>query len=428
MDAGSARYPSLARARFSQIVVGLIGLFCAMDITVVSLLVEPIKADLHLTDVQVGLVQTTSFYAAYGCLAVPMGILADRRSRVRMLVVAMVLWCGGLLMVGLSHGLWLLAAAKGLMGVALAMTYPAAMSLLADSFPPERRSFASISVGLGQDLGAGAGLLVGGVGYSALVAMTAGDPSALGGIEPWRAVSLIFAALGLLLIPAVIVLREPERMERRSGATGSWRELAAHRSFLLPLFIGMMAMGGLVSALRAWFAPALMRLYALQPGEFASWLSAIMLIAGLSGHLLSGKLVDMTNRSGGHARAMRLAAAAALFCVPASFVATVPAVSGFAGLASVFMIASGVAVAIPVIVINLRMPNELRGLTMGLYVVLLSLAGMAGAPMVGYVSEAFGGESMLGWALAVVGAPCALVAALAFWSAARPGVKAGSEA
>lgn len=417
----AARYPTLARARYAQAVVALIGLFCAMDITVVSLLIEPMKHDLHLTDVQIGLVHTTSFFAAYGLFAIPMGMIADRWPRARMLLAAMILWCGGLLLIALSHDLWLLSAAKALMGVALAMTYPAAMSLIADYFPPDRRAFATVSFGMGQDLGGGAGLLVGGIGYSALVAAVLADPLALGGVSPWRAVSFIFAALGVLLIPAVFALREPMRMERRSDARGSWRELWAYRAFLMPLFAGMMAMGGLVSGLRAWFAPALMRLYALQPGDFALWLSIVMFGAGLIGHLLSGKLVNMTRARGGHASAMRLAAGAAALCIPGSFVATAAGVPGFAALASLLMIASGIAVAVPVIVINFRVPNELRGLTMGLYIVLLSVAGMVGAPLVGYVSQVLGDEKMLGRAMALVGAPCALLATLAFLLATRSG-------
>jgi MFS family permease len=412
-----ASYPSLMQARVAQIVVAAIGLFAAIDITVVGLLIEPIKHELGLTDVQVGLVHTTSFFAAYGLFAIPMGMLADRRKRVRLILAAMLLWCGSLILVGLSHDLWLLALAKAIMGLALAVTYPAAMSLMADNFAPNRRAFATATFGIGQDLGAGAGLLIGGIGYSALVAMVAVNPHALGGIAPWRAVSLIFAAIGLLLIPGILAMREPSRMEMRSSGGGSFRELWNFRGFLIPLFVGMMALGGVVSGLRTWVAPALMRLYGLQPGDFAVWLSAVMLISGLGGHVLSSKLVNMARARGGDQTAMLLAALAAALCIPGSFLAMTAGIWGFAALMSVFMIASGVAVSIPVIVINFRIPNELRGLCMGLYIVLISLSGMIGAPLIGYASQRLGGDAMLGEAIALVGAPFALLAALSFWAA-----------
>lgn len=415
--AAAAAYPALRQARFSQLMIGLIGLFVAMDVTVVGLLVEPMKHDLGLSDVQVGLVHTTSFFAAYGLLALPMGILADRTRRVRLLAIAMCLWCASLLLVGLSHDLWLLAGAKALMGAALAMTYPAGMSLMADNFAPERRAFPSVTFGMGQDLGGGAGLLIGGLGYSSLVAMVAANGDALAGIAPWRAVSLVFAGIGVLLIPPVMAMREPARMEVKAAGNGSFRELWAYRAFLLPLFAGMFALGGLVSGLRLWFAPALMRLYDLEPGDFAVWLSIVMLIGGFSGHMLSGKLVGLAGAQRGDAAAVRLAALAAIMCIPTSFLAMMPGTGGFGALAGIFMIASGIAISIPVIVINLRIPNELRGLCMGMYVVLISVSGMIGAPLIGYASQRLGGDAMLGGAIALVGAPFALIAAVSFWVA-----------
>ena len=116
---------------------------------------------------------------------------------------------------------------------------------------------------------------------------------------------------------------------------------------------------------------------------------------------------------------MLLATVAAVICVPSCFLAMTSAVWGFAILMTVFAIASGIAVAIPVIILNVRLPNELRGLSMGLYVVLLSISGMMGAPLIGYVSQQLGGDQMLGQAMAVVGAPFAALAAISFVFATR---------
>jgi len=418
-DAPGRAYPSFARARFAQAIVSLIGVFAAMDITVVSLLIEPMKRDLGITDLQVGLIQTTSFYGAYGLCAIPLGMLADRSSRVRMLLFAMIVWCGSLTLVGLSHGLWLLALAKAGMGIAVAVTYPAAMSLMSDNFAPSRRAFATATFGMGQDLGGGAGFLVGGLGYAALVARVAADPHALGGVSPWRAVSLLFALCGVLIIPAVLMIQEPQRMERSSVGPGSPQELWQYRRFLLPLFGGMMALGCVVSGLRTWLAPALMRLHGLEPGDFVVWLSLVMLLGGFVGHALSSKLVNVALVHGGHRTAMTMAAIASALCFPCSFLATASQIWAFAVLLGLFMVASGVAVSIPVIVINFQIPNELRGLCMGVYIVLLSLAGMFGAPLIGYTSQVLGGNMMLGEAMALVSAPSALLAAFCFWMAKR---------
>lgn len=415
-DNGIMPYPSLAQARFTQVVLVIAGLFSAMDLIVVGLLIEPMKHELGLTDVEVGLAHTTAFFAGYGLFAIPMGMLADRLVRVRLLLIAMLLWCAGLALVGLSHDLWLLAAAKAVMGLAGAITYPTAISLLADNFAPERRAFATATYAIGQDLGTGAALLVGGVGYSALVAMAAADPHALGGISPWRAVSLIFAGIGLQLIPAILIMREPARMELQASRSGSFRDLWDYRRFLIPLFIGMMALGGQASCIRTWFAPALTRLYGLQPGDFAAWSSVVVLVGGLVGILLGSRLINMVRERGNGQAGMVIAAVASALCIPACFLAVAPAVWGFAALGCFYVIANAVAMMVPVVVISLRIPNDLRGLCMGIYIVLLSATSMIGAPLTGYVSQLIGGDALLGEAMALVGAPFSLLAALSFWA------------
>ena len=414
-------YPTLARARYAQIVLAFIALFSTMDLMVVGLLIEPMKHDLGLTDIEVGLAQTTAFYAAYGLFAIPAGMLVDRFVRVRLLLAAMVLWCGSLVLVALSHDLWLLASAKTAMGLANAITYPAAMSLLADNFTREKRAFGTVTYAMGQELGGAGALLVGGLGYSALAAAAAADPQAFFGISPWRAVSLIFACVGLLLIPAVLALREPARMEKQQAGPqrGSWQALWTHRVFLIPLFIGLMALGGLGSVIRTWFAPSLIRLYGLQPGDFAVPSSVIVLLSGIAGYTLASKLMNVVRARGDEQMGMLIAAGASALCILASFMAMAPGIWGFAVLGVLFLVASNVAIAVPVIVINFRIPNELRGLCIGLYVVLYASAGMLGAPLTGYASAALGGDAMLGEAMALVATPFSLVAALSFWAASR---------
>lgn len=422
-ELGSTSYPSLARARFSQAVLICIGLFSTMDLMVVGLLIEPMKHELGLTDVEVGLAHTAAYFGAYGLLAIPMGMLVDRWVRVRLLLMAMLLWCASLGLVGLSHELWLLAAAKAAMGVANAITYPAALSLLADNFAPNRRVFGTASYSMGQQLGSGAALLVGGSGYSALVRLVASDPNALGGVSPWRAVSLVFAGIGLLLVPAIVAMREPARQElrhvRRDRQGGSFRALWEYRAFLVPLVIGMMALGGQGSSLQTWFAPALTRLYGLQPGEFAVWASVVAVSGGVVGLALSTKLINLVLFRNSERGGMLVAATAALIAALGSFFAVMPSVWGFAVLGGIYLVASGVALAVPIITITLRIPNELRGLCMGIYVVLFAFASMIGAPLTGYVNQLLGGDAMLGEAMASVGAPFALIAALSFWLASR---------
>jgi MFS family permease len=419
-DTDDRRYPALGRARRAQALLVAVAFFTAMDIYVVSLLVEPIKHDLGLSDVQVGLANTTVLYAAYALFCVPMGMLADRISRVRMLVAAMLLWCIGLAVTGLSHSLALLMASKAILGIANAVTLPASLSLLADYFAPRHRAMATSSYAIGQGLGQGGAIIVGGLGLGVLTTMAATTPGLPFGLSAWRVLSLAFAAFGLILVPLLALLREPARMEVRDRGASSFRELWAFRAFLLPLLTGTLFLSGMATGVLSWIPPALTRLYGQQPAQFAGWFGAVSLGATVAGLVAGGKLADHLLRQGERTQITRAAALAALCCIPASFMAMMPSLVPFAAAAVVFMIAYAIAISVPVIAINFRIPNELRGLVMGLYVVTVSVGGAVSGPLVALASGWLGGEAHLGESMALVGAPFALLAAACLgWTARR---------
>jgi MFS family permease len=411
-------WPGLGRARYAQVLLLAVAFFTAMDIYVISLLVEPIKQELRLTDIEVGVANTSTLYIAYALFCIPAGMLVDRVNRVRMLAGAMLLWCVGLVLTGLSSGLVLLAASKVVLGLANAITLPAAMSLMADYFAPQRRAMAVSTYGAGQALGQAGAVFVGGLGLGALARLAAGQPEALFGLAPWRVLSLAFAAAGMLLLPLLATLREPARMEVRDRQ-GRFAELWEFRGFLLPLLGGTMFLSGMSTAILSWIPPALSRLYGQQPAAFAGWFGAVSLVAGIGGILAGGKLVQLFYRRDGQGSVMRPAAIAALLGVPASCLALAPNLFLFAAGAALFIVAFAIAISIPVIAINFRIPNELRGLVMGLYVVTVALAGAASGPLVAVASRMLGGDTMLGHGMALVGAPFAISAALCFWATSR---------
>lgn len=412
-------YPGLGRARFAQMVLAGIAIVSAMDAGIVALLLEPMKRELSISDVQIGFANTTVYYISYGLLSTPLGILADRVDRTRLLLGALLLWCGALAVVALSHGLWTLMIGKALMGMANAATLPAALSLYSDLFAPERRASATATYPLGQILGSAAAVLFGGLGSAALARAYAAHSHALLGLTPWRALFLLISLTALLLAPLLMAVREPARMEASVRGHASMRELWAYRGFLAPLFAGLMALTGLSTGIFTWVAPALMRLYGEQPGDFAGWYSAVQLGAGLVGVLAAGRFVEMARRRAGRARMMLPAAVAALVCVPASCMALAPTVTWFALSLTVFTISYAIATAIPVIAINFRVPNELRGVTMGLYVVVSAIGAGVSTPAIARLSGMLGGEAMIGRAMAEIGMPLALMAATCFAIASR---------
>lgn len=417
--APAGSYPSLRQARTAQIALAFVAMCSSMDAQVIGLLIEPIKQDLRLSDAQIGLAYGTAYSGVVALLAIPAGILVDRVSRMRLVLLATLLNCCGLVLAGMSQSFWMLVLAKVMAGVHAALVYPAAMSLLADLFPPAKRAFGTLSYPLGQTLGSICALLVGGLGYTALVQAVTDNPNLLGGYSPWRMVSIAFALISFLIIPVLIALREPARMEVGAVNQGSFRELLAYRRFLMPMFIGLMGISGAVSGVMTWVVPALMRLYKLQPGDFATASSAIVLGCSLLSLLVTGKLVNFCRAKGGHRALMMSAAAAAVLTIPCAMMGRMPGAAGFAVLCALFLVVSNVALALPVMAISFEIPNELRGLCMGTYLVLISAAAMVGTPLVGYVGGLLGGEQMIGDAMALTAAPFLALAAVSFWIASR---------
>ncbi|MCJ2184100.1 MFS transporter [Novosphingobium sp. 1949] len=418
----SLDYPSRGRARFAQVVLGAVGLVGAIDLALVPMLIEPIRLELDLSDVQVGLANTTVFAIATGLASAPSGMLADRIVRKRLLVCAVLMWVAALLLIAFAQGMALLVCGKLLMGTASAIALPTALSMLSDYFVPERRAMATSTYAFGQLLGTAAAIFLGGYGFSWLGRWAARDPSALFGLSPWRMVFVLFALGATLLIPALASLREPSRKEVQQAGGGTLKELWSYRAFLLPLYAGLACLVGLSTEITTWTTPALIRLYDLQPGDFAGWYGTIQFATGVIGVLMSGKLAELARRRGGQSGMMLPAAIGALLCAPAACMALAPSVFGFATLLTIYCLAYAPAMMVPVIAINFRIPNELRGLAFGLNVVCVAVATAISAPLVAQVSQWLGGEHMLGRAMAGVGVPFALAAALCFWFASRSSV------
>lgn len=418
----STNYPSSVSARWAQVVLVLFAVISAMDQQVGKLLIEPIRAEFSLNDAEAGFANVTVTSILYAICALPAGLLTDRVSRVGLLIVASVIWVGALALMSCSQGLGLFLVGKGALGVSAALMYPAALSLFSDFFPPERRAGATTTYPVGQTLGGAAAVLVGGLAYSFLSGVEADAPGSLMGLAPWRAVFLVFCIASAVLIPTILTLREPARQERGDLERGTFSELWRYRVFLIPLFLGIMFLNGVGSGVMIWIYPALMRLYGLQPGDFAVWMSALGLASGLAGLALSAWLVERGRRRSPAAMILP-AIAGACFCGVGSLMAVMPTFFLFGVLAVVLTIAYAVAIALPVLAINFVIPNNLRGLSMGSYVVLVAIAGGVSAPLVGWTSQLLGGEHMLGVAMALSGVGFSALTALCFAVAARGAAK-----
>src|SRR5215472_14451041 len=266
--------PQWPDARVARLTVAILTLSYALayvDRSILGLLVEPMRADLGISDTQFSLLSGAAFAVFYVVMGLPMGWLADHTNRRNLIVLGMLLWscmtAGG----ACARTFAQLFFTRIWVGIGEATLTPAALSIISDSFPRSRRQLALGFYMSGVAIGSGLAYLVGGTLIDRVSRLPHFDLPLIGLVSPWRATFLVVGLPGILLAALILLIKEPQRRERRSdpadpaqtadraqtGPTGSLTEAArfvfiTHRRTFLPVFV---AFGGLTLhsvSLQAW--------------------------------------------------------------------------------------------------------------------------------------------------------------------------------
>jgi predicted MFS family arabinose efflux permease len=145
------------------LVLGIVSLFNSMDRIVFSVLMEPIRVDLGLSDTAMGLLSGLAFTAFFAVFGIPLARLADRGNRVRLLSAVVALWSLVTALSGAAQNFTQMFLARAGVGIGESGCWPISHSLLADHFPPERRAFALGVFQAGGGIGVLLGLLLAGL-------------------------------------------------------------------------------------------------------------------------------------------------------------------------------------------------------------------------------------------------------------------------
>jgi predicted MFS family arabinose efflux permease len=259
--------------------------FNFLDRQILALLIDQIRAELGVSDTQMGFLTGTVFTLFYTFAGVPLARLADRSQRVMLMSGAIALWSALTAASGLARSFAQLALARIGVGVGEATITPCTHSMVADYFPPQQRARALSLLSVGANLGIVLGYPIGGY-----IAAHYG----------WRA-AFLAAGLPGLAIAAVIALtvREPARGQSEglasSGGTQSFREvlryLWARRSFRwVSLGASLQALYGY--AFLGWGPTFLSRVHGLDAAEIGLSFGLVMGIGGGLGAFLGGASCD----------------------------------------------------------------------------------------------------------------------------------------
>jgi MFS family permease len=209
-------------------------IFNFIDRQILSILAVDIKRDLDLTDAQLGFLGGAAFAVFYALFGVPLGRLADRWHRVRLLTIGLALWSAMTALSGLAKNYLALSLARMGVGVGEATASPTAYSLISDYFPASKRATALAIYSSGLYIGGGVSLLIG--AKISQVWDAAYPGGGWGGLVGWQAAFLAVGLPGLLVAVWVATLREPARPPIEGDTGHPLRDFFADLSMLMPPF------------------------------------------------------------------------------------------------------------------------------------------------------------------------------------------------
>ena len=261
--------------------------FAFIDRQLMTILLEPIKAEFGASDTAMGFLSGFAFAVFFGTLGVPVARLADKWSRRNVLAISMVIWSATTALCGLAANFWQLALMRVGVGIGEAGGTPPSHSLIASYFPVNERSTAMGIFGTGSQIG----ILIGMFG-GALIAAEMG----------WRWAFIIFGvpgvAIGLLV---AVLVREPARPPAPKPAR---MRADLRRLWRMPSFSGIAYATSLTAlagyGMGTWFPSFLIRVHGLSLTEAGLVLGVVgttgALIGAVSGGLLCDRLAAKDKR------------------------------------------------------------------------------------------------------------------------------------
>lgn len=385
-----------------------------------SPLQEAAKADLGLSDYQIGLVQGLAAALPMALIAIPLGWLTDHTKRTRLIFILGLTWTAGMIGTAFAQSFEALFVARMLAGLGSMSVVPVAISVLADLSLPQSRGRAMLFLSMGNTLGPALAFVVGGALFTAFAA-----GAALPGVQlaPWRETALVFGIASALLMVPLLFLREPARHEVEDSSNSlkaMVRALWARRRFLAPLFVGQISVIMADAAAGVWAVPVLQRNLGQSTGSAAALVGGLLLAAGILGPLIGGFAADRGHKSSVKGGILIGAVVASAIGVPAALFPLMTAVPAFVAVLFVLLAAGAITGLITATSIAVLVPNEERGVCLGAFMILGSLIGLGLSPvLVSLGSQALGGEAHLAPALAIVGAVTSLVSLIGFVLAMR---------
>lgn len=390
------------------VVVLLLGVYILsyFDRYILSLVVEPIKHSLHLSDFQVGLLLGPAFSLVNVVMSIPLGWYADRHSRKWILISGILFWCAMTTGSGFASTFVVLFAMRLGLGLGEAVVSPTSISIISDYFERAKRGRAISVYMAGPYLGAGLAFLVGGLLIGWLKRTGHTHFLGFGPFETWQMAFFLVGIPGLIFAALMLTVKEPERVERVGGA-GAKPQISAFRYILArwrgfgALFVGATC-NFAMSTLTLWNVPLFQRVWGWDIAIVGTVTGLFYFTAGPIGTAIA--VWTMKQQTPKHSdAAMRVLLLGLLIGIPMSALYPVMP-TPYLAVAAMFIafIGKSIATAGGPAALSLVTPGDIRGQSVAIFNTIITLVGpLFGPPIIGWATDYSGDPRSIGMVLAV---------------------------
>ena len=400
-------------------------IFSFIDRQILALMIEPIKADLNLSDTQFSLLHGLAFSLFYAFMGLPLAYIADRFSRPKLISAGIIFWSLATAACGLSKNFVQLFLCRIGVGAGEAALSPAAYSIFSDLFSKEKLGKAVGVYSTGAFLGGGIAFLVGGYVISLLKNTTLIDVPLFGLMKAWQVAFLIVGLPGILIgILFILTVRDPKRQGQRLDANGqvqkvnlsdSFKFVAKHRGTFSCHYLGFSFYAMALFCLTSWSPAFYIRKFGLSPTEVGYMLGTVLLVANTLGALTAGWLTDWFMQKGRKDASILVGAiGAACMIIP---IATFTLVDQL-WLSVCLLVPAMFFASFPIPTSTAAMqhlaPNQLRAQISSIFLLISNLIGLGiGTTLVALITDkVFGSPKAVGYSVTIVASISAVLAAL----------------
>ena len=435
MSQNKNHYPSTVYAWYVATVLMIANIVSFIDRQIISLLIEPIKADLSLTDTQISVLHGFAFAIFYALVGILIGRLADSKNRRTIIAIGITAWSIMTACCGLAKTFWVFFLARVGVGVGEATLSPCGYSMISDYFPRDKRSKPISLLAMGPYVGGGMSFILGGLVVQMVANSAALELPLVGVLQPWQTTFIVVGLPGVLVgLLVLLTVREPVRhdrlLEQGNGQkilplSETFHFIATHLRVYTTITLGYSTTAMLGYGLLAWTPTLFIRNFAWTPGEVGLIFGLLVLVFGGSGTFFGGVWADWLigkKRADAYLRVSVYGAVGLLIFVLAPLV---PSAVMVLCLLAPTLFFSGIHIGVGMACITQVTPNEFRGQILAIYLFVLILIGAGLGPfMVAFFTDyVFKDPLLIHYSLSLFGGIFVPVAFIIFYSGLKPFAK-----